>query len=87
MGEYKPPLPPAPETVNWRGIESAPRDGTIIAVKFSPWKNASYPPSVQAAQWIGDEWCIPFERGSIAYADAWAPADEVTAAMFPQVIK
>lgn len=73
----------------WRDLADAPRDGSIIAVRFQPWKIATSPPQVQFAQWIdlygtGGKWCAPYNPDSEVYADAWLPINELPRALTPR---
>tara|TARA_R100001086_G_C11814525_1_gene252489 strand:- start:7 stop:450 length:444 start_codon:yes stop_codon:yes gene_type:complete len=84
---FAPPLPSVPGGIQWRDLATAPRDGTIIAVRFYPWDEASSQPSYQVAHWLRGEFRTPLQIDSIAYADAWVPVDELTRVLEEDQVK
>jgi hypothetical protein len=65
-----------PQT-GWKAMKDAPRDGTIIIVKFREFNAKDGKIAVQAAQWFCDGqgenwgWKKPWHTGIIAHADVW----------------
>ncbi len=61
----------------WKPMTSAPRDGTIIIVKFRSFNAKDGKQTVQPAQWLCDcdgvnwGWKKPWSMGTTAYADEW----------------
>lgn len=72
-------------SAGWRSMDSAPRDGSIFAVRYHPWQVKSNPAQVQFAQWLlperggGGNFCAPWQPDSHVYADAWMPFEELQA--------
>ena len=67
----------------WRDMESAPRDGSIIAVCYHPWDDKSNPLKIQAAQWLTDGYGVeykfrqPYQPDTSVYAEGWLTFDEI----------
>lgn len=67
-------------------MESAPRDGTIIMVRFHGWDRPNEPEAVAAAQWFCDNkghnwgWKHPWCTGRVQFASEWMTFAEFLAA-------
>lgn len=63
----------------WQDMESAPRDGTIIAVRYHEWNVQTNPAKIQFAQWVnvgdGGKFIAPFNPSSEPYTEAWLPVE------------
>ena len=70
-------------TEGWQDMATAPRDGTVFAVRFHPWNNKANPPQVQSAQWLwttcGGAFCLPYQIDSRVYADGWMTFEALNA--------
>lgn len=68
-----------PNSLPWRGMDSAPRDGTIMLVCFHPWNDPAIPLKVQLAQWDTDmgQLIDPCDCASNPYAEGWLELDEL----------
>ena len=70
-------------SAGWRDMDDAPRDGTIIVVRYHPWNDKRNAPQVQMAQWSSwtgcGEWRPPFDLNSSVYADGWMTIEELNA--------
>lgn len=70
----------------WKEMGTAPRDGSIILVRYSEWNDKSRRQLVQPAQWLPDvdgtkwTWRAPWRPGTITHADAWMTFAEFQAA-------
>lgn len=65
----------------WDALETAPRDGTIFAVRFHEWNNRANPAKMQFAQWLAikDRPHAPYDLNGEVYADAWMPLEKLNA--------
>lgn len=61
----------------WNPMDSAPRAGDIVIVKFHEFNDPKKPEQVAYAQWGCDQWGntwawrAPFRMGTLQYADGW----------------
>jgi len=66
----------------WRSMDEAPKDGTIIVVRYSQYNGKSGPDKVQFCHWLCDDngekwgWKRPWGTGHMTYADVWMPVTE-----------
>lgn len=74
-----PPSPP--KGVEWKDMADAPRDGTVIVVRFDLWNNPRLGEGIQCAHWLNGEWRPPFDLNERVFAKDWATVEEVNRAM------
>lgn len=80
MMAYDSSIVDVPESVDWRSLETAPKDGSVFAVRYRPWDNPNADFAVQCVWWFNGAFRPAFYRESSAYAESWAPLAEVSAA-------
>ena len=75
----------------WKSMESAPKDGTIIMVRYREFGTRDGKIKVQASQWLCDEvgevwtWRAPWRPGTATHADGWMTYTEFLAAQTNKV--
>lgn len=73
-------------TKGWKSMDSAPRDGSIIMVKYFAYNSPSEALMIAAAQWLPSSkggawrWCHPWTPDRVQFADAWMALEELLAA-------
>lgn len=81
-------LTPEQIEAGFQPMDTAPRDGTIIAVCYHEWDVQTNPVRYQMAQWLYDgaefAFCAPWQTDNRVWADGWMTLEKFAAYREPK---